>query len=131
MNYCAAFAESALIVFTGFVVYSNVDPAREWNGSTTIEFNEPEDPTTKAFLSGREMVEREIYGIVRAKTYVEASDVSLVLRRFCEEAAGKLEADGQIYAWSIEECGTTADSRGVVEGESFYGYVKVNLIERI
>ena len=111
-------------------VYSNVDPAREWNGAATVEFNEPNDPQTRTFLSGGSEVTRDVYAIARAATQSEADSLKTVLRDICESAASRLLSENKIYAWAVDETGTTADARGIVEGESFYGYVRLILIER-
>lgn len=126
MNYCEYFANAARDVFSDCVVYSNVDPSREWNGAPTLEFNEPEDPQTRGLLSGGAMTTRGIYMIARAATPGAAEALSARLRAF----AASVASSASVYSWSIEDAGTAADARGIVEGESFYGYLKINLTER-
>ena len=126
----AAMAIASGQVNTVAVVYSNVDPAREWNGATTVEFNEPNEPQTQTCLSGSDATSHDVYAIVRAATYSEAEEFKALLRDVCEEIAASLTSENTIYAWAIAESGVTADARGIVEGESFYGYVHITLTER-
>ena len=131
MNFCAELANSAKTAFPDVQVYSNVDTTREWNGSATIEFNEPDEPETRTTLSGAAFVTHSVYAIVRTKTHDEADSFLTQLSGFCAVTAEDLFSNHTIHAWAIDELGTTADSRGIVEGESFYGYVKVLLTEKI
>lgn len=111
-------------------VYSNVDPSREWNGATSIEFNEPDEPKIISSVFGYEYATRSVYAIVRSASTTEAESMANELAEICATIASALLELEQIYAWSIDESGTTADARGIVEGESFYGYVKISITER-
>lgn len=129
-NWCEYFAERARSEFSDLTVYSNVDPTREWNGATTLEFNEPDEPTTRTFLAGSALVSRNVYMIVRAATTSDLDELTTRLYDFAIEQAAALQASGTVHSWSIENSGSTPDSRGIVEGESFYGYVEITLVER-
>lgn len=131
MNYCSYLAADTTTNFPNFEVYSNVDPAREWNGTPTIEFNEPDDPKTTSTISGAAIVTRSVYAIARTESCEDAETVLFELCERCTKALDALLKTGTIDAFAIDERGITADVRGIVEGESFYGYVKFLITERI
>lgn len=130
MNYCEYFADAARTAFSGLEIYSNVDPSREWNGTATLEFNEPDEPKTRTLISGAAIAERTIYAIVRAASLDDLETWTASLLDFCVASCETLQSQGSVYSWAIDGSGTTADVRGIVEGESFYGYVELTLIER-
>ena len=131
MNYCEYFADLARDAFPECAVYSNVDPTREWNGTPTLEFNEPDEPTTRGFLSGFALTTRTLYMIARAATTTGAEELASRLYDFAVSRASALQANGAVHAWSIANAGTSSDVRGIVEGESFYGYLEITLTERV
>jgi hypothetical protein len=130
-NWCEYFAERARSAFSDLTVYSNVDPTREWNGAATLEFNEPDEPTTRVLLSGVAQTDRTIFAIVRAVSTADVETFSARVRDFCVATCDALQKSGDVYAWSIDGAAVVADSRGIVEGESFYGYVEITITEFI
>lgn len=130
MNYCEYFADAARTAFSGLDIYSNVDPTREWNGTATLEFNEPDEPTTRTLLSGAALTDRTIYAVVRAASPSNVETLAARVRDFCVATCDALSREDEVFAWSIGGTGVSADARGIVEGESFYGYVELTISEK-
>lgn len=116
--------------FPDVPVYSEIDPNREWNGSAMIEIGEPDDPEFLTFLDGTMQTTRTLYATVRAATQGEAATAADTLETNLKTALESEETQGNIYTWAVDAKDVTPDARGVVSGESFYGYIEFTVIER-
>ena len=103
-NWPEKIASDLADAFDGVPVYSNVDPNREYNGGKTIEFNVQRLQTVPT-LSGAVFYDFQIVGACRAPNFDEAN------------ALASLITSQEI----------TADARGLIEGESFYGLLNFTI----
>lgn len=110
-------------------VYSTVDPDREYLGETTIEFNEPEDPTTTTFLSGASRTSHSMVVCVRVSEPTRARAAVEQIRPILENALDSL-VPKDAESWSLDEIEIAPDKLGLVEGDSFYGYIRFTINER-
>ena len=109
--------------YFGVSVYGNVDPNRNWEGKPTIEFSQGEQTTT-TLINGGEIVDLPIVCACRAATADAARSMAISAKLKLFELLNDMAENGDIYSFSFNNLGTTADSRGFVEGESFYGFVE-------
>lgn len=109
-------------------IFSTVDPTREWTGALMIEIGEPDEAETITFINADTQTTHKVVATARANTKEEARTVTQTLRRIIAEALNSLH--DEIYTWNFEGAGTVPDVRGVVSGESFYGYLELTIIER-
>lgn len=107
-------------------IYGNVDPNREWNGKPTVEFSQGEQTTT-TFISGGEVVDLPLVCATRAATHDAARSMAISIKLKLFELLNEMAENGDIYSFSFSNLGTTADSRGFAEGESFYGFVEFRI----
>ncbi len=129
MNYTEALAESFRARFPEMTaIYSNVDPAREWNGETSIEFAET-DAATDKYITG-ETRRRLMFAVaVRSETQEEAAGAGKEIRRILKETLTEMENNRVFECWTLEEEGTTPDARGLTVGESFYWFQNFTITE--
>lgn len=130
MNYTEILAEYLRPRVPAFLVFSNVDPAREWNGTPTIEFMET-DAETKKYISGQTQRAVNVSMAVRAETEETASEIGRSLKADVGDALDWLAERQEIQTWTFEEEGTTPDARGVASGESFYWYLDIRILENL
>lgn len=127
-NWPEKIASDLATAFDGVPVYSNVDPNREYNGGKTIEFNVQRLETTPT-LSGVIFYDFELIAACRAPSFSEANalveelhaELDPLLRSYVET----LGVVAYIAAHEI-----TADARGLLEGESFYGLLRFRITEK-
>lgn len=130
-NYPEFFAQYVRENAPGVNVYSNIDPARNWNGETIVEIGESEEKESTWFISGNCLIDSKIVVTVRAQTFREAGAFLKGIKRLINRASDLLIENGEIDAWSVESWGETPDIRGIVAGESFYSYYEIKLSERV
>lgn len=127
-NYPEILAARFKKLFPKTAVYSNVDPAREWQGTTTIEFTET-DATRERYISGASRRVVSLSAAIRAENQREAANVGVALKTLLICTLSDWSGGGYIRSYSIEDEGTTPDARGVVLGESFYWYIDFKIEE--
>ena len=130
-NWTAYFAArlEALFSFYNTPVYSNIDPDRDYAGGRTVEVQENQKPEVTTFISGRCVVTRYFIIACRAPSQYEAFDMARAARSLIYDVLRIFEDDGVLSGAVIEDYGTEPDERGVVTGESFYGYVSFRFTE--
>ena len=128
-NWPEQLATDIASVFDGVAVYSNVDPSREWTGAKTIEFNVNGFERTP-LLSGGAYLDFQIVAACRAKTFEDANDLAESLAEEVEKRIAAYKTGGSLFDGVITSTEITADARGLIEGESFYGLVNALFIEK-
>ena len=124
-NWCKELAEEAIAPSVEYPTYSYCNPEREYNGETLIEVNE-NDYRVRTLISGSEYREYDLVISVRTQTY---DDADALIQTVMELVSEYLKTEGAGYVWNEE--GVTADARGIVEGESFYGYAEFTVNETV
>ena len=129
-DWCEKLAEATRgLLGRDAVVYSNADPAREWKGTPTIEYSLRE-VKQRTFLSGEYQRELEMSVVARGNDERESERiVGWVMRRALAPILRDFQRRGEIADWSIQECATSPDLRGMTSGESFFGYVDFKIVE--
>lgn len=125
-NWPERIASDLATAFDGVPVYSNVDPNREYNGGKTIEFNVQRLQTVPT-LSGATFYDFQLVGACRASTFVEANALVEELREELVPLLLSYETNGDALASLITSQEITADARGLIEGESFYGLLNFTI----
>lgn len=111
-------------------VYSNIDPARNWDGETIVEIGEQDVQEITWFISGNCLIDRKILIACRSQTRDAARQYLRLIRRLIDRASELLRDEGEIETWCVEDEGATPDIRGIVAGESFYSYYEIKLTEK-
>lgn len=111
-------------------VYSNIDPTRNWNGETIVEIGEPDEATFVPFISGDYLIKHTIVATCRAQTRDVAGRNMQGVKSLLVNLNELLLKNNEIEAWSIENEGATPDIRGIVAGDSFYGYLEFSITEK-
>ena len=111
------------------VIYSNVDPAREFNGASTVEIN-VNAVNRVPLISGGAFLDYQVVIACRAITYDDANDLAVEIKGDVETLidsykSAKTIVDGVVTALTIDP-----DIRGINEGESFYGVLNVTITEK-
>lgn len=125
-NWPERIASDLATAFDGVPVYSNVDPNREYNGGKTIEFNVQRLQTVPT-LSGAAFYDFQLVGACRASTFDEANALIEELRENLVPLLLSYETSGDALASLITSQEITADARGLIEGESFYGLLNFTI----
>lgn len=128
-NWPEKFANDLASEFEGVPVYSNVDPTRDYNGGKTIEFNVQGFETTPT-LSGAFYYDFQLVAACRAPSFDEAAELAEELRAKLEPLFATYVQSGEAVAAFVTEREVTADARGLIEGESFYGLLSFQLTEK-
>ena len=105
MNYPEILATRFKKLFPKTTIYSNVDPAREWQGVTTIEFAETES-TRERYISGATRRVVSLSVAIRAESQSEGSKVGATLKPLLMCILDDMSIDF-INDWTIEDEGTT------------------------
>lgn len=129
MNLTELLAENMRIRFPGALIYSNVDPTREWNGTPTVEFIET-DRVTQNYISSAFRTRIAAAMAIRAETEEEAAEYGEFLKIALFETLDEIKNRGDFESWAFVGSGTTPDARGVATGESFYWYLDFHVLER-
>ena len=127
-NWPEKIASDLAPAFDDVPVYSNVDPNREYSGGKTIEFN-VQKLTTVPTLSGAVFYDFQLVGACRASTFDEANALVEELRENLVPLLLSYETSGDALASLITSQEITADARGLIEGESFYGLLNFTIQE--
>ena len=125
-NWPERIASDLANAFDGVPVYSNVDPNREYNGGKSIEFNVQRLQTVPT-LSGAVFYDFQLVGACRASTFDEANALVEELRENLVPLLLSYETSGDALASLITSQEITADARGLIEGESFYGLLNFTI----
>ncbi|MBR0226137.1 MAG: hypothetical protein IJL92_08785 [Thermoguttaceae bacterium] len=128
MNYTESLAEIFRRRLPGLAIYSNVDPAREWNGTQSVEFIET-DSALEYYISGAYRRYVNVAVAIRAESQDEASTTGQGLKEILTEVLDEIKDNGVIESWTYGDEGTTPDARGVASGESFYWYQDFQIVE--
>lgn len=128
-NWCEWLAEKIRPLVDPYPVYSYCNPLREYNGETLIEFNE-NDYSVKTLLSGDEILTHKMVASCRTPTFEYSEIMARNLRALINGILKEETALGLEW-FAFDETGVTADARGIVEGESFHGYVEFTVTERV
>lgn len=129
-NWCEILAGQIRYWSHGVAVYSNLDPSREWAGAPMIELSTREI-SQQNFLSGDYQTTHALSALMRCESESVASATVDELVTIIDKSLEALRSRGQIAGFTLEQSGVTPDARGVVSGESFYGYVDFTLTEKI
>ena len=127
-NWPERIASDLANAFDGVPVYSNVDPNREYNGGKTVEFNVQRLQTVPT-LSGAVFYDFQLVGACRASNFDEANALVEELRENLVPLLLSYETSGDALASLITSQEITADARGLIEGESFYGLLNFTIQE--
>ena len=110
-------------------VYSNVDPNREYSGGETIEFNVQSVeaiPTIKSEI----YYNFQLVAATRAPSFSEAIELLNELHDPLQNLLDGYVASGDAAAAFISSKEMSADVRGLIEGESFYGILNFSIQEK-
>ena len=125
-NWAEKIASDLATAFDGVPVYGNVDPNREYNGGKTVEFNVQRLQTVPT-LSGAVFYDFQLVGAFRAPNFDEANALVEELRENLVPLLLSYETSGDALASLITSQEITADARGLIEGESFYGLLNFTI----
>lgn len=114
----------------GVEVYSNLDPSREWTGTPMIELS-TRDIAQRNFLSGDYQTTHALSALMRCESETVAAATISELVAVVDKSLTSLRQRDQIDGYTLEQSGVTPDARGVVSGESFYGYVDFTITEKV
>lgn len=128
-NWPEQLATDVATYFDDVPVYSNVDPTREYNGGKTIEFNVQGFETTP-LLSGGVYYDFQLVAACRAPSYSEAAELVEDLRDKLGSIIATYVQTNAIEAGLFTSQEVTADARGLIEGESFYGLLNFTISEK-
>ena len=128
-NWPEKIASDLATAFDDVLVYSNVDPNREYNGGKTVEFNVQRLQTVPT-LSGAVFYDFQLVGACRAPNFDEANALVEELRENLVPLLLSYETSGDALASLITSQEITADARGLIEGESFYGLLNFKITEK-
>ena len=127
-NWPEKIASDLASAFDGVPVYSNVDPNREYDGGKTIELNVQEQTTT-ATITGAIVYDFQLVAACRASSYSDALELIGDLREDLKPLLTGYVSGGDASAFFISSQEITADARGLIEGESFYGLLNFTIQE--
>ena len=125
-NWPERLANDLASAFDGVPVYSNVDPNRVYEGGKTVEFNVQRLQTVPT-LSGAVFYDFQLIGACRAPNFDEANALAEELREKLIPLLLSYESSGDALASLITSQEITADARGIIEGESFYGLLNFTI----
>lgn len=125
-NWPERLANDLASAFDGVPVYSNVDPNRVYEGGKTVEFNVQRLQTVPT-LSGAVFYDFQLIGACRAPNFDEANALVKELRKKLVPLLLSYETSGDALASLITSQEITADARGIIEGESFYGLLNFTI----
>ena len=125
-NWAQVLATDLATRFEGFDVFSNVDPAREWVGKTTIEVNVNAIERVNLISAGA-FVDNQIVVACRALTYDVAAALTVELKDAIAELITSYKLANTINDGVITGSEVTPDIRGITEGASFYGVVNLTI----
>ena len=129
-NWCEWLAEQIRPLAVPYPVYSICDPTREYDGEVLIEFNENEYKV-QTLLSGDDIRTHNLVAACRSPTFELSSALIENIKKLIEEILTNEENEGGLLSFVWDETGVSADIRGIVEGESFYGYSEFTITERV
>lgn len=110
-------------------IYSNVDPAREFNGAATIEIN-VNSVERVPLINGGAFVDYNVVIACRALTFDAAAALAANVETQTRIIIGGWIADKSIISGMITSVEIQPDLRGITEGESFYGVINLTLTEK-
>lgn len=122
VNYIELFGDYIAAKLPQLKVHGNIDPAREWLGTPTVEFNQ-NSQNTRTFISGGGLTTFEVTAACRCATDVTAAELAESVKALLYDFLTMLLDDGTISSYAFDNAGITADARGLAEGLSFYGFV--------
>ena len=122
INYIELFGDYIAAKLPQLKVYGNIDPAREWLGQPTVEFNQ-NTQNTRTFISGGSLTTFEATAACRCATDRDAAELAASVKALLYDFLDMLLNDGTICTYAFDDSGITADARGLAEGLSFYGFV--------
>ena len=125
-NWAQVLATDLAARFERVDVFSNVDPAREWVGKTTIEVNVNAIERVNLITAGA-FVDNQIVVACRALTYDVAAALTVELKDAIAELITSYKLANTINDGVITGSDVTPDIRGITEGASFYGVVNLTL----
>ena len=125
-NWAQVLATDLAARFEGVDVFSNIDPAREWVGKTTIEVNVNAIERVN-LISASAFVDNQIVVACRALTYDVAAALTVELKDAIAELITSYKLANTINDGVITGSEVTPDIRGITEGASFYGVVNLTL----
>jgi hypothetical protein len=127
-NWPEKVATDLATTFENVPVYSNVDPNREYSGGKTIELN-VQNVESIATISGAIEYVYQLVAACRAPSYTDALDLVKAVADELDLLFSSYVRNGDAvdaYRGLVE---VTADSRGLVDGESFYGLLNFAIQE--
>lgn len=129
-NWCEWLADQLRPLVVPYPVYSTCNPVREYNGEVLVEFNENEY-STQTLLSGDEIRTHKLVVSCRSPTFDLSDQLIVGIKEILDGILIEEEKTGDLLSYCWDETGVTADVRGIVEGESFYGYSEFTITERV
>ena len=124
INWAERLADDLRNVVTGAVVYSNVDPAREWGGQQTVEVN-VNSVTRIPLMNGGAYLDHNVVVACRALTYDAAATLATFIRGSLDVFVDTYISAGEAIDAVITQVEISPDVRGIIEGASFYGVVNL------
>ena len=128
-NWAQAIAADLSAVVENVAIYSNVDPAREFTGATSIEVN-VNSVERVPLISGGAFVDYNVVIACRALTFDDAAALAVDVKDKVATIIDALVADKSIISGVLTSLEVTPDLRGITEGESFYGVINLTLSEK-
>lgn len=128
-NWAQVIAADLAATVSGVAIYSNVDPAREFTGATTVEIN-VNSVERVPLISGGAFADYNVVIACRALTFADADALMIEIKDTVETLIDSYIANLQIIDGILTGQDVTPDLRGITEGESFYGVLNLTLTEK-